>query len=986
MQFPVLASRIQIPTPDPSALPRRRSLGRYLTPQTRLALVTAGAGFGKTQWAAAWAAELEPAPAWLTLGHREDDAHSLLVYLRAGWLRVCPECDSSALDALLRQGFAPERWRPVADHLGVLFEGPPRTYVVDDVHHLQGEAAALLEYLIQFGPANLGWVLLTRQAPDFEFLEHWKLRGWVTEIGAEELRFSASELAEQNIAWTDVESTGGWPLAIDAWRRTGLKGNPEKLFLQVWKAQPEGLQELLTRASVLEFLHADQVAELCPHLETREMLRQAADQGIFLQRYGPDEYRFHPLARSFLLNQLRGSQALSLTTHRAAAPFALAQGDYDEALWHLFEAGATEEAAGILAHWAPALLEQGSLAKVLQYVEQLPEESRDPRLRLIYAQALARSHYFEKALQEFTRLAQQDTPVRSQALLGAGKVLVDTLQPIQAHQMLRQAYRGLSREDKVQVLWLLAENCLNQGSDRKARRYRRLAGGEGQSSDRLEPRLMLRSGNLDLAREALLREADGQGTGHKNDALLLAYLAVLQGDASSAELLTRSALRQAQHRHERFAEAVAWMRLGHALQLKANPQQHEGEIRSCYVRARQLTQEMGMPRLQAEALMGEALFCAHNGEWARSYDAALQGLELTRSAGDAWLSAWLQLVCAIAARQGEHPGWADLFEAARVQFEMVHDRFGSALVRLWTQGEAARPALREEGYEFLLERPTFFGLRTGGEPLPGQSVAPAAERPRETSASAPLRLCLLGPIQVFRNGEEVPHKLWKRKKAKELLGILLSLRGGFISKERLWDLLFPDSTPQAAARDLRVLLHALFEVLDPDRPHNATARCVVRRDDHYSLPWTAEVSIDLLEFERFVQLGLEAGDPESAAHLWQRALDLVRGDYLQEFPYADWAAASREQWKGQYLDTASRLAQYNLELERWEQVSQIAHLMLQRDRCWEEGYQLLMKVHLSQTRLAQAARVYDQCRQALEEDLGVEPSEKTEELYALALT
>jgi DNA-binding SARP family transcriptional activator len=40
---------------------------------------------------------------------------------------------------------------------------------------------------------------------------------------------------------------------------------------------------------------------------------------------------------------------------------------------------------------------------------------------------------------------------------------------------------------------------------------------------------------------------------------------------------------------------------------------------------------------------------------------------------------------------------------------------------------------------------------------------------------------------------------------------------------------------------------------------------------------------------------------------------------------------------------------------------------------------------LAQGRLAQAARVYDQCRQALQEELGVEPSEATEILYAQAL-
>ncbi|MBS2037844.1 hypothetical protein JST97_22860 [bacterium] len=976
MSFAVLPSRVQIPTPDPSALPRRQTLGALLTAQTRLARVTAGPGFGKTQWVAQWAQQMDPAPAWLTLGHREDDPHSLLVYLRAAWLRSFPRLDTETLDHLLRQGFAPERWRPVADALGCLLEAGSTCFIVDDVHHLQGEALRLLEYLVQFSPASLGWILIGRELPDFDFLSSWAARGWLLQVGVDQLRFPPEQLQQLGAP----ADSGGWPMAVDAWRRTGESGaEPDQLFAQVWKGLDEDLKDLLTRCSVFEFLSAVQVAQLCPHLNTVNLLARAAEQGVFLQRYGGEQYRFHPYARSFLLQQLRHSQKLTMSSHQAAAPVALSQGDYDEALWQLFEMGATQEASSILLHWGPALLEQGAFQKLQHYVEQLPPELREPRLRLAYAQALARSHQFENALQEFLELSQlPENPTRSQALLGAGKVLVDTLQPSGAKTLLRQAYGHLNPEQKGQVLLLLAENSLNQGSSRQAQRYRRLALAQpgANSKDRLEVRLHLRAGNLEQAREALLREADGSGTGHRNDSLLLAYLAVLQGDFGSAELLTRSALRQAQASGEKFAESVAWMRLGHALQLK--PKAMPDEIRACYSKARQLTEVMGTPRLKAEALMGEALFCAHQGEWVRSYDAALEALEITRQAGDAWLSAWLQLTSAIAAHLGQHPGWPDLMASARLQFEQVQDRFGIFLVELWSSPEATRARAAEQGFEFVLERATLFGPR-GNE----KTVEPVPTPP--TLEIARLRICLLGPIQVFRDGQEVPHKLWKRKKAKELLGILLSLRGGFISKERLWDLLFPESTPQAAARDLRVLLHALFEVLDPDRPHNATARCVVRRDDHYALPWTEELTLDLVEFERFVELGGQATEPEAAAHLWQRALDLVRGDYLQEFPYADWAAASRERWKQQYLETASRLAAYFWSQQRGEQVVQIAHLMLQRDRCWEEGYQWLMRSHLQQGRLAQAARVYDQCRQALEEDLGVEPSEATEELYAQAL-
>ncbi len=971
-----MASRVQLPLAL-DALERKRNFQDFLRAEVRLALVVAGPGFGKTQWVARWARLQNPPPAWLTLGHREDDAHQFLVYLRAAWLRAFPDTPTEALDRLLSAGFLPDRWRAAADHLGSLWESQGGCLVIDDLHHLQGEALHVLEYLIQFSPPEMGWVLLARQVPELEFLAGWRSRGWVLEVGPEDLRFQAAELEALGLGPEVFEATAGWPMAVDSLRRSGRgAAQAEALLEQVWRSLSPELQELLVRTSVFEYVASSQVASLCPHLDWAGLLQEALAQGVFLQPYGPKEYRFHPLARSFLLRQLRTTGEGAQSSHQAAAPVALSLGEYDEALWHLFEAGAHQEAASLLHHWAPLLLQQGAFLRLQQYLEQLPEGQRDASLGLYYAQALASGHRFEKALEEFLKVSRicSESSLRAQALLGAGKVLVDTLQPSGAKALLRQAYPDLSREQKNQVLLLLAENSLNQGAHRQARRYRQLALPEGGARDRLEVRLLLRSGELDQARARLLQEADGGGEGHRNEGLLLAYLAALQGDATSAEFLSRASLRQAQAAQEAFAESVAWMRLGHALQLKSgsDPQ----EIRHCYLRARQLTETMGTPRLRAEALMGEALFCAHQGDWARSYDASLEALSITREAGDVWMSAWLQLTSGIAARTGLHPGWRELLQASLQQFHQVQDRFGVFLAEYWLDPDAVGPQASERGFGFVMERATLFGPRH-------RYTAPAAKATTEVAPA--LRICVLGPLQVFRKGEEVPHSQWKRKKARELLGILLSLRGGLVAKERLWDQLFPESSPQAAARDLRVLLHALFEVLDPERPHNAPARYVVRRDDHYGLPWAENWSLDLADFEHFLGLAQQASDPEESLSLYQKALDLVRGDYLQEFPYADWAAAPRERWKQQYFEACGRVADFHLQRRQWESVSQVAHLMLQRDRCWEQGYQLLMQVHLEQGRPAQAARVYDQCRQALEEDLGVEPSEVTEELYAQAL-
>jgi LuxR family maltose regulon positive regulatory protein len=216
----------------------------------------------------------------------------------------------------------------------------------------------------------------------------------------------------------------------------------------------------------------------------------------------------------------------------------------------------------------------------------------------------------------------------------------------------------------------------------------------------------------------------------------------------------------------------------------------------------------------------------------------------------------------------------------------------------------------------------------------------------------------------------VPQKAWKRKKARELLGLLISLRGAFVSKEQLWDILFPESSPESAGRDLRVVLHSLFEVLDPERPHNSPARCIERKDDLYCLPWSA-ISLDLADFEA----GLEQ-------QVLQRSVDLVRGDYLEDFAYSDWAEVPRQRWREQYLQAADRLARQLLEAGNSEAALEVVHQMLQRDRCWEEAYRLRMEIHLAEGRTAQAAQVYDLCRETLKQELGVEPGGATEALLA----
>lgn len=182
-------------------------------------------------------------------------------------------------------------------------------------------------------------------------------------------------------------------------------------------------------------------------------------------------------------------------------------------------------------------------------------------------------------------------------------------------------------------------------------------------------------------------------------------------------------------------------------------------------------------------------------------------------------------------------------------------------------------------------------------------------------------------------------------------------------------------------------LHALFDVLDPNRPHNHPARWVTRDEESYRLPWSKELSLDWRDYERF----LEMGSPTPSANADDLARQLGTGsaagsrELLSDFSSFDWSLSLREGWRTSYLVTATRLAQHYLEGKRTDKSWLWLTRFWKKERCWEAGYGLLDEAHIQDGRSTQATRVYDLCSGILRQELGVEPSDETEELFATAL-
>ena len=242
-----------------------------------------------------------------------------------------------------------------------------------------------------------------------------------------------------------------------------------------------------------------------------------------------------------------------------------------------------------------------------------------------------------------------------------------------------------------------------------------------------------------------------------------------------------------------------------------------------------------------------------------------------------------------------------------------------------------------------------------------------------------LRVHCFGRFEVVRNGRPIQN--WRRDKAKTLLKHLVAQRGS-IQRDVLLELLWPELEPYPALRNLRVTVHALRRAMEC-ADGGASRPYVLTSGDAYVLDPSAPVWIDTQAFSTLYAgaAGLwRTGRLKESLQAYEAAHELYRDDYLVDDIYEEWTFIPREQLKDQYLLVVTRLADASLMTGDYERCIEYCHKLLARDTAREDAYQRLMRCHALMGRPGRAMRWYELCRETLQRDLNVEPSEQTVQL------
>lgn len=244
-----------------------------------------------------------------------------------------------------------------------------------------------------------------------------------------------------------------------------------------------------------------------------------------------------------------------------------------------------------------------------------------------------------------------------------------------------------------------------------------------------------------------------------------------------------------------------------------------------------------------------------------------------------------------------------------------------------------------------------------------------------------IRIFTFGALQVQRGDYTVSEADWHTRQARQLLKILLTERPRALSADRLIEILWPNSTPSAAATTLRSAINALRNVLEPDRPNRAPSRYIVTQAPGYAFHLHPDIWLDVEVFEKELELARQAATVEDRMDHLQRAIELYVDDYLTSDPYADWVRAERERLQELYFGAVLQLAELQAATGNYNEAIAATRQILARDPVRETAYQALMRFQAATGDSAAALLTYERCRALLSEELGADPSPATQLLH-----
>jgi predicted ATPase/DNA-binding SARP family transcriptional activator/Tfp pilus assembly protein PilF len=236
------------------------------------------------------------------------------------------------------------------------------------------------------------------------------------------------------------------------------------------------------------------------------------------------------------------------------------------------------------------------------------------------------------------------------------------------------------------------------------------------------------------------------------------------------------------------------------------------------------------------------------------------------------------------------------------------------------------------------------------------------------------RFRLLGGLYAQRGTQDIAR--FKTSKTGICLASCAFHLGKAIPREELIDQLWPDVDFDHGRQNLRQALSSLRRQLEPP---DVSAGSIIWANHHHIQLNPAAVTTDVAEYQAAIKAAEQSNDLPQKIEYLTHAINLYGGELLPGF-YADWILIERERLAATYVLLLRGLVAGLRCQGEPERAVEYALRAVSVEPLREELYQDLMELYAETGRPHQALQAYKRMKALLKRELGVVPSEATEQL------
>jgi DNA-binding SARP family transcriptional activator len=213
---------------------------------------------------------------------------------------------------------------------------------------------------------------------------------------------------------------------------------------------------------------------------------------------------------------------------------------------------------------------------------------------------------------------------------------------------------------------------------------------------------------------------------------------------------------------------------------------------------------------------------------------------------------------------------------------------------------------------------------------------------------------------------------WQVQTARDLFFLLLAHPEG-LTKEEIGEIFWPDSSSAELKLRFKNTIYRL---------RHAAGKDVIQfqGESLYLFNRGLDYEYDAESFVKEVSLAEKARETERKEAHYLAALKIYKGPFLPDLDET-WAEVERERLFQLHMDALLRLANIDIEAHNYESALTYCQRALDIDPCQEEAHRIAMRVYAEMGNRALVIRQYEQCRQALLNEVDATPSIQTQTLF-----